>query len=55
MLNLFANTQLNHHATVEGGVLAEECGTMLSEFFAARRQQSRLEQLSIEQSQVERS
>jgi tRNA(adenine34) deaminase len=55
VLNLFANTQLNHHATVEGGVLAEECGTMLSEFFAARRQQSRLEQLSIEQSQVERS
>ena len=49
------NMQLNHHATVEGGVLAEECGTMLSEFFAARRQQSRLEQLSIEQSQVERS
>nr|NDG08630.1 tRNA adenosine(34) deaminase TadA [Oxalobacteraceae bacterium] len=45
VLNLFANTQLNHHATIEGGVLAEECGTMLSEFFAARRQQSRLEQL----------
>jgi tRNA(adenine34) deaminase len=55
VLNLFANTQLNYHATVEGGVLAEECGTMLSDFFAARRQQSRLEQLSIEQSQVERS
>lgn len=43
VLNLFDNTQLNHHTAVQGGVLAEECGTMLSEFFAARRQQSRVE------------
>jgi len=43
VVNLFEHTQLNHHTTVEGGVLAEECGTMLSEFFAARRQQSRVE------------
>ena len=27
----------NHHAKVQGGVLAEECGALLREFFAARR------------------
>ena len=43
VLNLFANAQLNHHAEVVGGVLADECGTMLSDFFAERRQQSRIE------------
>ena len=37
VLNLFAETRLNHHAEVEGGVLAEECGKLLSDFFAARR------------------
>ena len=29
---------LNHGVLVEGGVLAEECGTVLSEFFRQRRQ-----------------
>ena len=28
---------LNHHATFEGGVLAEECGAALRVFFAGRR------------------
>jgi tRNA(adenine34) deaminase len=37
VLNLFAETRLNHHAEVQGGVLAEECGNLLSDFFAARR------------------
>jgi len=32
---------LNHHASVEGGVLAEECGVMLSSFFAKRRAQQK--------------
>jgi tRNA(adenine34) deaminase len=27
----------NHHAKVQGGVLAEECGALLTKFFAARR------------------
>ena len=31
--------RLNHHAEVTGGVLAEECGAMLSNFFALRRAQ----------------
>ena len=37
VLDLFAETRLNHHATIEGGLLADECGRMLSSFFAARR------------------
>ncbi len=36
-LDLFAATQINHHAEVEGGILAAECGAVLSGFFAARR------------------
>jgi tRNA(adenine34) deaminase len=37
VVNLFAEPRLNHHATVEGGMLAEECGALLRAFFAARR------------------
>jgi tRNA(Arg) A34 adenosine deaminase TadA len=27
----------NHHAKVQGGVLAEECAALLKDFFAVRR------------------
>jgi len=37
VIDLFAVDRLNHHTAVEGGVLAEECGQMLSGFFAGRR------------------
>lgn len=37
VVDLFAEARLNHHAEVEGGVLAEECGALLSRFFAGRR------------------
>jgi tRNA(adenine34) deaminase len=37
VVDLFAVAALNHHATVTGGVLAEDCGRLLSDFFAARR------------------
>jgi tRNA(adenine34) deaminase len=37
VVNLFAPERLNHHAAVQGGVLAEECGALLREFFVARR------------------
>ena len=37
VINLFAEQKLNHHAVVEGGVLAQECGEMLRAFFAGRR------------------
>lgn len=37
VVDLFAETRLNHHARVEGGVLVDECGALLREFFAQRR------------------
>ncbi|MBC7945322.1 MAG: tRNA adenosine(34) deaminase TadA [Burkholderiales bacterium] len=37
VINLFADTRLNHHTAVTRGVLAEECGGLLKEFFASRR------------------
>jgi tRNA(adenine34) deaminase len=41
VLDLFAQAQLNHHASVEGGVLAIEAGAMLRAFFAERRAAAR--------------
>ena len=41
VFNLFTETRLNHHARIEGGVLAEECGKVLSDFFAKRRTQQK--------------
>jgi tRNA(adenine34) deaminase len=37
VVDLFAESRLNHHTEVTGGVLASEAGKQLSEFFAARR------------------
>ena len=37
VLDLFSEPRLNHHATVTAGVMAEECGALLREFFAAKR------------------
>ena len=37
VVNLFADGRLNHHAHVQGGVLAEECGALLRAFFSSRR------------------
>jgi tRNA(adenine34) deaminase len=37
VLNLFDEPRLNHHAELQGGVLGEQCGALLREFFAMRR------------------
>jgi tRNA(adenine34) deaminase len=37
VLDVLADPHLNHRPEVVGGVLAQECSSMLSEFFAARR------------------
>jgi tRNA(adenine34) deaminase len=37
VLDLFADSRLNHHTRVTGGVLTADCGALLSAFFAARR------------------
>jgi tRNA(adenine34) deaminase len=41
VVDLFAAPALNHHTAVVGGVLQHECGTLLREFFALRREQYR--------------
>jgi len=41
VIDLFANVQLNHHTDIVGGVRGEECGQLLREFFAERREQFR--------------
>ena len=41
VLDLFGQAQLNHHTQVESGVLADECGQLLRDFFAERREQYR--------------
>ena len=37
VLDVLAEPSLNHRPEVEGGVLGQECGELLSEFFASRR------------------
>ena len=37
VVDLFADTRLNHHTTVLGGVLASEAAALLQRFFACRR------------------
>lgn len=37
VIDLFADTRLNHHATVSGGLLAAEAVGLLQKFFAGRR------------------
>jgi tRNA(adenine34) deaminase len=37
VLDVLSEPRLNHRPEVEGGVLGQECGELLSEFFASRR------------------
>ncbi len=37
VVDLMAQSRLNHHTAVLGGVMAAECGHLLSSFFAERR------------------
>ena len=41
VLDLFARPELNHHTTVQGGVMAGECAGLLQEFFRGRRDEAR--------------
>jgi tRNA(adenine34) deaminase len=41
VIDLFAEPALNHHATVEGGVRADECAAIIADFFAVRRADAR--------------
>ncbi len=42
VLNVFSEQRLNYHTEVVAGVLANECGAMLSDFFAMRRAQQKV-------------
>lgn len=42
IVDLFAEGRLNHHAEILGGVLEDDCGRLLSDFFAARRNRTAL-------------
>ena len=37
VIDLSESPALNHHPEINGGLLAEECGALLSDFFAGRR------------------
>ena len=37
VVDLFGVERLNHHTTITGGVLADDCSAVLSAFFAERR------------------
>jgi tRNA(adenine34) deaminase len=43
VIDLFKTRRLNHQTTIERGVLAEECGSLLADFFATRRALTRQE------------
>lgn len=40
VINLMDEPKLNHHTEVTQGILAAECGALLSRFFAARRKKN---------------
>ena len=37
VLDVFSSKQINHQTSVEGGVMGEECGQLLRDFFKERR------------------
>ena len=37
VLNVFLEKQINHQTQVEGGIMGEECGQILRDFFKGRR------------------
>ncbi|MGY4828885.1 tRNA adenosine(34) deaminase TadA [Sphaerotilaceae bacterium SBD11-9] len=38
VVDLFGQPKLNHHTQIEGGLLADDCGKVLRDFFAERRE-----------------
>ena len=37
VLDLFSSKQINHQTSVQGGIMGEECGQLLRDFFKGRR------------------
>jgi len=40
-LNLYEHTQLHHKPKITSGILAEECGQILKDFFKKKRQEKK--------------
>lgn len=51
VINLFTEEKLNHHTTITGGVMGEECGQLLRDFFVKRRARAMQESLTTDYSQ----
>ena len=49
VLNLFAEKRLNHHTELLGGVMADDCGQLLRDFFVERRSRQRALRASADQ------
>lgn len=49
VMNVFEQTQLNHHTQVIGGVLAQQCSDLLKAFFAERRLLAQQRKLALQQ------
>ena len=47
VVDLFASSQLNHRTELTQGVLAEECGQLLRDFFAERRELYRQRRVAV--------
>ena len=45
VINLFDQPQLNHQTALQGGVLADECATLLKSFFSQRREEKKAQAL----------
>jgi tRNA(adenine34) deaminase len=43
VIDLFAQSQLNHHTRIQGGVMAEACAAVLQEFFQIKREAQSLQ------------
>ena len=41
VINLFSEQQLNHQTALQGGVLAQECGALMQDFFRQRRAENK--------------
>jgi len=46
LYNIVQDERLNHRLEVTGGVLAEDCGQLLQEFFAKRREENKNDKVS---------
>jgi len=49
VVDLFAEDRLNHHATIVGGVLEQECGGLVTRFFEEKRAAARLKKEALGQ------